>query len=51
LQNRFAKTLGSWSDIADGAGRISKECRNSEGICGQAFAKDNFNVIVRKDSC
>ncbi|KAK0739492.1 hypothetical protein B0T21DRAFT_436378 [Apiosordaria backusii] len=41
-----------WSQIADGAAFLNRECaRDSQYVKGQAFYKENWNVIVRRDSC
>ncbi|OAQ65141.1 hypothetical protein VFPPC_14002 [Pochonia chlamydosporia 170] len=54
--NRQTQTLYSWRDIADGAQLTLWKCQTGIGaqekyVNGQAFAYDNWNVIVRKDDC
>lgn len=58
FKNHQSKTLGSFGDIADGAQVLQDHCAFYPGgtqsatlVSGQAFAKDNWNVIVRRDSC
>ncbi|OLN91678.1 hypothetical protein CCHL11_06602 [Colletotrichum chlorophyti] len=49
------KTLESFSDIADGAEKVWSECTDTEFhfwfASGQAFHKDNWNVIVGYEYC
>ncbi|KAE8362694.1 hypothetical protein BDV27DRAFT_166013 [Aspergillus caelatus] len=55
--NASAKRLGGFNDIADGAQYILDKCTRNrwsgwqygEFASGQAFHKDNWNVIVRYD--
>ncbi|KAL4975535.1 hypothetical protein BDW66DRAFT_151823 [Aspergillus desertorum] len=54
--NREAKTLGSFDEIADGAFAIMQRCshdKSGEGtkVSGQAFNKANWNVILRGEDC
>ncbi|KAK2001460.1 hypothetical protein LX36DRAFT_628693 [Colletotrichum falcatum] len=55
-----SRELASFGDIADGAQRVLKKCQDKPGadrgdgmtVSGQAFHKDNWNVIVRGgDDC
>ncbi|UNI17267.1 hypothetical protein JDV02_003624 [Purpureocillium takamizusanense] len=55
--NKEAKTLGSFGDIADGAQWVLDHCSkrqyeasNNIVTSGQVFHKDNWNVIVTKDT-
>ncbi|KAF6802043.1 hypothetical protein CSOJ01_11865 [Colletotrichum sojae] len=45
-------TLNSFRDISDGAYHIIGKCYKDGGwISGQAFHKDNWNVIAKKANC
>ncbi|KAH9236308.1 hypothetical protein K456DRAFT_1832328, partial [Colletotrichum gloeosporioides 23] len=48
-----AKELNSFREISDGALYVIKKCRVGEStrVAGQAFHKDNWNVIVRWARC
>ncbi|GAB1205198.1 hypothetical protein APSETT445_003869 [Aspergillus pseudonomiae] len=51
-QNTFTKVLPSFNNIADGAQVILNNCqRGGVKLSGQDFHSDNWNVIVRGDSC
>ncbi|KAK4191277.1 hypothetical protein QBC35DRAFT_471016 [Podospora australis] len=55
--NTGYKTLNSWSDIANAADYIARNCVFDNpgyflwGTSGQIFYKDKWNVIVRNDNC
>ncbi|OAQ72121.1 hypothetical protein VFPPC_00170 [Pochonia chlamydosporia 170] len=55
--NHASKTLDSFTSIANGAAKIVSSCNRPMGnpfyhfTSGQAFHKDGWNVIVRKDWC
>ncbi|KAF4830097.1 hypothetical protein CGCTS75_v006154 [Colletotrichum tropicale] len=48
-----AKELNSFREISDGALYVIKKCRVGEStrVAGQAFHKDNWNVIIRWARC
>ncbi|KAL4784895.1 hypothetical protein BJX76DRAFT_356632 [Aspergillus varians] len=54
--SRKKKVLNSFADIANGAMAVLGKCAKSEfgherRVMGQAFHRDNWNVIVRKEKC
>ncbi|KAH0439210.1 hypothetical protein CcaCcLH18_03005 [Colletotrichum camelliae] len=53
LKDTKAKELSSFREISDGALYVIKKCRVGEStrVAGQAFHKDNWNVIVRWARC
>ncbi|KAI8311997.1 hypothetical protein K4K61_011213 [Colletotrichum sp. SAR11_59] len=53
LKDTKAKELNSFREISDGALYVIKKCRVGEStrVAGQAFHKDNWNVIVRWARC
>ncbi|POR35430.1 Uncharacterized protein TPAR_04375 [Tolypocladium paradoxum] len=58
--NASAKTLGRFNDVADGAQYVNKKCvcevrdpywpKFNAMSSGQAFHRDNWNVIIRRDT-
>jgi hypothetical protein len=56
-QNPEVFYLDSWNRVADGLDFVIKYCAQWQGIggtikiSGQVFHPDNWNVMVRKDSC
>jgi hypothetical protein len=56
-QNPEEFYLDSWDRVADGVGFIMANCASWPGVgnfvkvAGQVFHPDNWNVMVRKDSC
>ncbi|KAJ0344842.1 hypothetical protein CCHR01_02556 [Colletotrichum chrysophilum] len=53
IKDTKAKELNSFREISDGALYVIKKCRVGEStrVAGQAFHKDNWNVIVRWARC
>ncbi|EAW14558.1 uncharacterized protein ACLA_075980 [Aspergillus clavatus NRRL 1] len=50
--NNYQYTLNGFYDIASGANYIGQTCLiNSDTTSGQIFYTDNWNVVVRGDSC
>ncbi|GFF63739.1 hypothetical protein IFM60648_01027 [Aspergillus lentulus] len=50
--NNYQYTLNSFYDIASGANFIGQTClTGTDSTSGQIFYTDNWNVIVRADSC
>ncbi|KAB8074372.1 hypothetical protein BDV29DRAFT_124239 [Aspergillus leporis] len=50
--NNYQYTLNSFYDIASGASVVGQNCLiGTDTTSGQVFYTDNWNVIVRADSC
>jgi hypothetical protein len=56
-QNPEEFYLDSWDRVADGVGFIMDHCAHWPGVgnlgkaAGQVFHPENWNVMVRKDTC